>query len=152
MDGAMALQTVMIGVTLAVKNGPLSMWRSLGPAGPIEPLDRFVTSPLWLAATICVYLALAPSVYRATRGTTVPPKIALLLTTAVLGLFAVFDLLMRGTALPLLVFVLLVTSLVAVALRRGLRQNRQYMSRAAEVVDLARWREVRRARRRAGSR
>jgi hypothetical protein len=151
MDGAMALQTVMIGVTLAVKNGPLSMWRSFGPAGPIKPLDRFVTSPLWVAATICVCLALAPSVYRATRGKTVPPNVALLLTTAVLGLL-VFDLLMRGTALPLLAFVVLVAALVAVALRAGLRQNRQDTRRAAEVVDLARWREDRRARRRAGSR
>ena len=148
----MALQTVMIGVTLAVKNGPLSMWRSLAPAGPIKPLDRFVTSPLWLAATICVCLALAPSVYRATRGKTAPPNVALLLTTAVLGLFVVFDLLLRGTALPLLVFVLLVAARVAVALRAALRQTRQDTNRTTEVVDLTRWREGKRARRRAGSR
>jgi multisubunit Na+/H+ antiporter MnhG subunit len=152
MDGAMALQTVMIGVTLAVKNGPLSMWRSLDPAGPIKPLDRFVTSPLWLAATICVYLALAPSVYHATRSKTVSPNMSLLFTTAALGLFVVFDVLVHGTALPLLVFVLLVATRVAVALRAGLRQTRQDKRHTAEVVDLARWREDRRARRRAGSR
>jgi hypothetical protein len=148
----MALHTVMIDVTLAVKNGPLSMWRALAPAGPIKPLSRFVTSPLWLAATICVCLALAPSVYHATRGKTVPPSMALLLTTAILGLFVVFDLLMRGTGLPLLVFVLLVAALVAVTLRAGLRQARENTRSTAGVVDLAHWREDRRARRRVGSR
>jgi hypothetical protein len=148
----MALPTVMIEVTLAVKNGPLGMWRALGPAGPIKPLSRFVTSPLWLAATICVCLPLARSVYRATRGQTLPPSVALLFTTAVLGLFVTFDLLMRGTGLPLLVFVLLAAALVAVALRAGLRQTRLTTGRTAEVVDLARRREDRGARRRAGSR
>ena len=148
----MALPTVMIEVTLAVKNGPLGMWRALGPAGPIKPLSRFVTSPLWLAATICVCLPLARSVYRATRGQTLPPSVALLFTTAVLGLFVTFDLLMRGTGLPLLVFVLLAAALVAVALRAGLRQTRLSTGRTGEVVDLARRREDRRAHRRAGSR
>jgi hypothetical protein len=151
MDGAMAFLTVMIGVTVAVKNGPPDMWRSLGPASPTRPLDRFVTSPLWLAATICVYLALAPAVYRATRGKAVPPNMALLLTTAVLGLFGVLDLVLRGTALPLLVFVLLVAAGVAVTLRAALQRIRQDTS-TAEVVDLTRLRENRRARRRAGSR
>jgi hypothetical protein len=148
----MVLPTVMIDVTLAVKNGPLSMWRAFAPAGPIKPLSRFVTSPLWPAATICVCVALAPSVYRATRGRTLPPSVALLLATAFLGLFVTFDLLMRDTGLPLLVFVLLVAALVAVALRAGLRQTRLGTGRAAEVVDLGRRRENRRARRRAGSR
>ncbi len=148
----MTLQTVMIGMTLAVKNGPLGMWRSLGPTGPIKPLDRFVTSPLWLAATICVCLALAPSVYRATRGKRVPPSTALLLTTAVLSLCVVLDLLMPGTALPLLVFVVLVAALVAATVRAGPRQTRRDTTRAGEVVDLKHWSEDRRARRRAGSR
>jgi hypothetical protein len=106
-DGAMALHAVTVDVTLAVKNGPLGMWRALGPTGPIRPLGRLITSPFWLVATICVSLALAPPVYRATQARRVPPSAALLLATAALGLFVVFDLLTRRTGFPLLVFVLL---------------------------------------------
>ena len=146
----MVLHAVMIDVTLAVKNGPLGMWRALGPAGPVKPLSRFVTSPLWLVATICVCAALAPSVYRASRGKKVPASMALLLAIAVLGLFVTFDQLMRGTGLPLVVFVLLAGALVAVSLRAALRQTRLGTGRPAEVVDLAHRRENRRARRRAG--
>ncbi len=148
----MAFLTMMIGVTVGVKNGPLDMWRSFGQAAQIRPLDPFVTSPLWLAATICAYLALAPSVCRAARGKAVPPNMAVLLTTAVLGLVVALELLARGSALPLLVFVLLVAARAAVALRPGLRRIRKDTTRTAEVVDLARRREDRRARRRAGSR
>jgi hypothetical protein len=148
----MALAMVMIGAFVAVKNGPLDMWRSLQSGGPIRPLGPFVTSPLWLAATICAYLVLAPSIYRAMTGKTVPPKMALLLTIAVLGLLVALELPMRGTALPLLVFVVLVAVRVAVALRAGLRRTAQDARRTAEVVDLTRWREDRRAHRRARSR
>ncbi len=143
---------MMIDVTLAVKNGPLGMWRALGPAGPLKPLSRFVASPLWLVATICVCSALAPSIYRATRDKKAPASVALLLAIALLGLFVTFDLLARGTGLPLVVFVLLAGALVAVSLRAGLRQTHPGTGRPADVVDLAHRRENRGARRRAGSR
>ena len=130
-------------VTLAVKNGPPGMWRALGAPGRIEPVDRFVTSPLWLAGTVCVCLTLAPSVYRAARGRQIPPTWALLLTSAALGLVSVVDLLARHTALPLLVFVALVAAAVTLTLRAGSQPPHHEARRPAEVVDLARRRKDR---------
>jgi hypothetical protein len=132
-------------VTLAVKNGPPGMWRALGAPGRIEPVDRFVTSPLWLAGTVCVCLTLAPAFYRAARGWQIPPPAALLLTGAALGLVSVVDLLARGTALPLLLFVALVAAAVTLTLQAGSRPPHHKARRPAEVVDLARRRKGRSA-------
>lgn len=133
----MKLEATAVLVTLAVKNGPLGMWRALGSPAHSEPVNRFVTSPLWLAGTICVCLTLAPSVYRAARGAKVPPRVVPFLSCAALGLIVVVDLLASGTALPLLVFVALVTAAVGVALRAGLQPAHHHARPTAEVVDLA---------------
>ena len=142
----MKLWATAILVTLAVKNGPLGMWRALGAPAHSEPVNRFVTSPLWLAGTICVCLTLAPSVYRAARGTSVPPKLVPFLACAALGLIVAVDLLARGSALPLLVFAALVAVAVGVALRAGLQPAHHHATHTADtapVVDLARRRKRR---------
>jgi hypothetical protein len=151
-DDAMTLQTVAASVTVGVKNGPPSMWRALGSPDPVKPIDRFVTSPLWLAAAIGIYLALAVVVSRQTRRGTARPDRTLVTTTAVLGLLVVVELLVRSAALGLLVLVLLVAALVSVLLRNRLHRAHKHARRTTEVVDLARWRDGKRARRRVGSR
>ena len=152
----MALQTVAASVTasvtMAVKNGPPSMWRALGSPGPVKPIDRFVTSPLWLAAAICIYLAFAVVVSRQMRRGTTRPDRTLVTTSAVLGLLVVVELLVRSDALGLLVLALLVAALVSVLLRAGLHGAHKHARQATEVVDLARWRDGKGARRRVGSR
>ena len=142
---AMSLQAAAVLVDLAVKNGPAGMWRALGSPSSGAPVNRFVTSPLWLAGAICVCLTLAPSVYRATRGAGVRARAALFLTSAALGLVVMVDLLAHGTALPLLVFSALVVAAVSVALRAGSRTTHHHAAHTAEVVDLARRRTGRSA-------
>jgi O-antigen/teichoic acid export membrane protein len=144
--------SVTASVTMAVKNGPPGMWRALGAPDPVKPIDRFVTAPLWLAAAICIYLALAVIVSRQTRRGTVRPDRTLVATTAVLGLLVVVELLVRSAALGLLVLVLLVAALVSVLLRAGLHRAHKHARRTTEAIDLARWRDGKGARRRAGSR
>ena len=148
----MALQTVAASVTIAVKNGPSSMWRALGSPDPVKPIDRVVTSPLWLAAAICIYLAFAVVVSRQMRRGTTRPDRALVTTSAVLGPLIVVELLVRSDALGLLVLVLLVAALVSVLLRAGVHGAHNHAKQATEVIDLARWRDGKRARRRVGSR
>jgi hypothetical protein len=151
------LQTVAILVTLAVKNGPPGMWRSLGSPSSAEPIGRLVTSPLWLAAGTAIYLVLAVVVLRRARRRTAPSARALLLTTAVLGLLVVAEWLTRSAVLGLLVPVLTAGAWIAVLLSVDRRRDspdarRPDARHAAEVVDLAHWREGKQARRRAGSR
>jgi O-antigen/teichoic acid export membrane protein len=148
----MALQTVTASVTMAVKNGPPGMWRALGAPDPVKPIDRFVTSPLWLAAAICIYLALVVVVSRQIRRGTARPHRTLVTTSAVLGLLVVVELLVRSAAFGLLVLVLLVAALVSVLLRAGLHGAHKHARRTTEVVDLARWRDGKGARRHVGSR
>ena len=162
----MTLQTVAILVTLAVKNGPPGMWRSLGSASSADPIGRLVTSPLWLAAATALYLALAVVVLRRARRRTARSARALLLTTAVLGLLVAAEWLTRSAILGLIVPVLTIGAWIAVlrterwrarpdprrADARRPNTRRADAKHAAEVVDLAHWREGRQARRRAGSR
>lgn len=148
----MALHMMAASVTVAVKNGPPGMWRALRSPVPIKPIDRFATSPLWLATAIGIYLALVVVVSRQTRRATARPDRTLVATTAALGLLVVIELLVRSAALGLLVLVLLVAALVAVPLRAGPHGARKHARRTTEVVDLARRRGGKSARRRAGSR
>ena len=142
----MSLQAAAALVDLAVKNGPAGMWHALGSPSSGAPVNGFVTSPLWLAGTICICLTLAPSVYRAARGAGVPPRAALFLMSAALGLVVMVDLLARGTALPLLVFAALVAAALSVALRAGGEAaHRHDAMRTAAVVDLAHRRKGRSA-------
>jgi uncharacterized membrane protein len=152
----MALQTfaasVAASATTAVKNGPPGMWRALGGPASAKPIDRFVTSPLWLAAAICIYLALAVVVSHQIRRGAARPHRTLAATSAVLGLLVVVELLVRSAAFGLLVLVLLVAALVSVLLRAGSRGAHKHARRTTEVVDLARRRDGKGARRRVGSR
>lgn len=168
----MAFGTMAASAAAAVKNGPAGMWRALGSPASAAPIGRFTTSPLWLVATTCGYLALAVFVARRTRRATAPPGRALAIITAVLGPLVVAQLLARSAALGLLVLVLMVSVWVAVLVQAALPARRHTRGPAehgpakrgparrspderrpaergsarhtsAQVVDLARWRSAR---------
>ncbi len=166
----MTFQTVAIPATLAVKNGPPGMWRSLGAPSTGDPIGRLVTSPLWLVATTCIFLALAAVVSRRVRRGVAAPGRALVPTTAILGLLVVAEWLTRSAIVSLLALTLMAAAWIGVlhgaegqrartdartdARRVDARSDAEHTDEPcpAEVVDLAHWRESKRARRRAGSR
>lgn len=147
----MTLEAIAASAIAAVKNGPAGMWRGLGSSGSAGPIGRFTTSPLWLLATTCGYVALAAVISRRTRGAHAPFGKALAITTAILGPLVVVQLLARSGALGLFLLVVIVSTWAAVLLKTALPPRRQTRG-SAEVVDLARWRGARGAHRHHGSR
>jgi hypothetical protein len=122
----MTFLTVAILATLAVKNGPPGMWRSLGTPSTVEPIGRFVSSPLWLAATTCVFLALTAVVFRRVRRGAAAPGRALVLTTAILGLLVVAEWLTRNAIVSLLTLTVLAAAWTGVLLNARRQRDHAY--------------------------
>jgi hypothetical protein len=113
-----------LDVIVAVKNGPLEMWRALGSPTPAVPIGRLTTSLPWIAAMTFGYVLLAVVVSRQVRRRPAALGEPLAAATVALGVLVTAELLLRSAALGLIVPFLLGAAWVALLLTSGVHPRR----------------------------